>query len=76
MSHKGLSKEKIIETAAQLIETKGYKEFTIRGLAAALNIKPASLYNHIASLDELSHNIALKAIAELKNIQEEAIQNK
>ena len=76
MARKGLSKEKVIEAATEFIEEKGYKEFSIRELAVRLNIKAASLYNYIENMDELNRYVALKAIAELKNMQEQAAAGK
>ena len=76
MARKGLSKEKIIEAAMEFIEEKGYKNFSVRELAVRLDIKAASLYNYIASMDELNRAVALKAIVELKSVQEEAIAGK
>ncbi len=76
MARKGLSKEKIIEAATQFIEEKGYKEFSVRELAVRLGIKAASLYNYIENIDELSREVGLRAIAELKSRQEEAMAGK
>ena len=53
MSHKGLNKEIIIKAAADLIETQGRECFSMRLLADSLQVKTASLYNHIKSMDEL-----------------------
>lgn len=76
MARKGLSKEKVIEAATEFIEEKGYKDFSIRELATRLNIKAASLYNYITSMDELNREVALKAIEELKSLQEAALADK
>ena len=76
MARKGLSKDKVIEAAREFIEEKGYKDFSIRELAKRLNIKAASLYNYIASMDELNREVALQAIAELKTLQEQAAAGK
>lgn len=76
MVRKGLSKEKIIEAAAKLIEEKGYKFFSVRELAARLDIKAATLYYYVTNIDELSREVGLKAIAEMKDMQEEAICGK
>ena len=53
LSHKGLNKEIIIKAAADLIETQGRECFSMRLLADSLQVKTASLYNHIKSMDEL-----------------------
>ncbi|MEY8848029.1 TetR/AcrR family transcriptional regulator [Psychroserpens sp. XS_ASV72] len=50
-------KEEIIATAAKLFKEKGYSAVTMRDLASELGIKAASLYNHIASKQDI-----LKAI--------------
>lgn len=47
----------IIQTAAKLFKEKGYSAVTMRDLAMAMNMKAASLYNHIHSKQDI-----LKAI--------------
>ena len=47
MSRKGLSRDAIVDAAAALAEEKGMENLTLRELADALNVKPASLYNHL-----------------------------
>jgi len=42
-------KLEIAEVAARLFRNKGYSAVSMRDLAAAMDIKAASLYNHIAS---------------------------
>lgn len=46
-------KEKIIVIAAKLFKEKGYRAVTMRDLADKLDIKAASLYNHIHSKQEI-----------------------
>lgn len=53
MAQKGLTKEIVVDAAAEMIEKNGIKNFTIRSLAEDLAVKPASLYNHIDSMDTL-----------------------
>lgn len=76
MARKGLSKDKVVEAAMEFIEEKGYKEFTVRELAVRLNIKAASLYNYIDNMEELNCEVAQRAIAELKALQERAAEGK
>ena len=52
-------KDEIIQTAALLFNTKGYKNVTMRVLAAEIGIKAASLYNHIHSKQEILSHIIL-----------------
>lgn len=46
-------KTEIIQTAAKLFHEKGYNAVSMRDLAADLNIKASSLYNHISSKQEI-----------------------
>ena len=43
----GLSKESVVQAAIQLIEGNGIDQFSMAKLAQRLNLKTASLYNHI-----------------------------
>ena len=46
-------KLEIINCAAKLFKEKGYSAVTMRDIAQAMNIKAASLYNHIKSKQEI-----------------------
>ena len=59
MFHKGLNKEIIVDAAKELIEQDGFPAFSMRRLAEKLNIKTASLYAHIESMDALFTEIGL-----------------
>jgi len=52
-------KNKIITVAAKLFKKKGYSAVTMRDLAEALDIKAASLYNHIHSKQEILSSIII-----------------
>ena len=69
---KGLSSEIIFQTAADLVAEKGYDNFSLRELAARLDIKPASLYSHVKNLDEISTAVGMEAIARLSEALEKA----
>jgi AcrR family transcriptional regulator len=49
----GLSTERIIEAALNLVDTEGLDALTVRRLADHLETGSASLYRHVASRDEL-----------------------
>ena len=65
MPKKGLSSGEILEAAERLVQERGYDHFSLRELAARLEVKPASLYNHIGDIDELNTAVALKAAGAL-----------
>lgn len=67
MFHKGLNKEIIINTAIELIEQDGFPAFSMRKLAEKLNVKTASLYAHIESMEALFTEIGLAALREQRN---------
>lgn len=46
-------KKQIVKTAARLFKDRGYSAVTMRDLAAAMDIKAASLYNHISGKQEI-----------------------
>lgn len=56
-------KTEIVNIAATLFKEKGYSAVTMRDIAQAMNIKAASLYNHIKSKHEILVLIII-AIAE------------
>lgn len=62
MPRNGLSRQRLIEAAAALIERSGVPTFSMRALAQALNVKPASLYNHVQSMDTLLTDVCAYAL--------------
>lgn len=76
MARKGLNKKAIINAAIELIEKKGYSNFSMRELADTLEIKTASLYNHVKNMEEIYIEISYYAIDLLKQLQLSAIEGK
>ncbi len=60
-----LDRAAILERAARLADRDGLDALTLTALAGELGIRPPSLYNHIASLEELRQALAVRALAEL-----------
>jgi AcrR family transcriptional regulator len=73
---KGLSKTAVIDEAVKIIETKGYTAFSMRELAENLNVKTASLYNHVKGMDEIHTEVGLRAIQIFRQAQLDAITEK
>lgn len=66
MSHRmGLNKAKVVEAAAKLIDEEGLEQLTPGRLAERLNVKTPSLYNHVAGLPGLRHDLALYCLRDL-----------
>jgi AcrR family transcriptional regulator len=63
---KGLSEDSILKAAADLVESQGFENLYFRNLAAALGVKPPSLYHHIKDLGDLQVRIAYFALEQLE----------
>jgi len=57
-------KQEILDAAKKLFSSKGYVAASMRDLAKALHIKPASLYSHYPSKDEMLWEIAIRCAKE------------
>jgi AcrR family transcriptional regulator len=68
----GLDHDTVVATAAQLADAEGLDAVTLARVAAALGVKPPSLYNHVAGRDGLLRGIALLGLAELAATLREA----
>lgn len=70
----GLSKERVVKSAVTLIEQSGAADFSMRALADSLNIKTASLYNHVKSMDELMVEVCACALRMQRDAEMNAIE--
>ncbi len=48
-----MTREEILEAAAQIFNQKGYHGTSMQDIALAVNLQKASLYHHISSKQEL-----------------------
>ena len=76
MPRKGLTKEVIIDTAIELIEEQGNHSYSLNELARKLDIKPASMYNHIKNAEILTGEIGQRIAKMIKNAELNAISDK
>lgn len=76
MAKRGLNKEYIIDVAETMVAEVGYDNFSLRELAAKLEVKPASLYNHVQGLNEINTSVALRASDRMKQALSEAVEGK
>ena len=76
MFHKGLNKKIIVESAKEMMEKDGVQQFSMRKLAEKLDVKTASLYAHIESMDALFTEIGLAALKDQKDCLMSAIGEK
>lgn len=76
MPRQGLNKESVIAAAVELVEEKGFSNFSLNELAKGLDIKPASLYSHIQNIDSLIADIGVMAVRRMVKGEKEAIEGK
>lgn len=66
MSHRvGLDRATVVEAAARLVDEEGIEQLTLGRLAERLGVRTPSLYNHVAGLPGLKHDLALYCLREL-----------
>ena len=73
MPRQGLNKARVVEAAAALIDAAGTSDaLTLTELAGAVGTRVPSLYNHVAGLDGLRRDLALRGLAELQAVLQQA----
>lgn len=68
-------KTEIITVAAKLFKEKGYSAVTMRDIAQAMDIKAASLYNHIKSKQEILVLIIIEIAEEFTATMNEVVNS-
>lgn len=76
MPRNGLTKSSVIGAATLLIEKNGMEHFSMRALADFLNIKTASLYNHVQSMDDLIMGVCIHALQMQRETEIDSIGTK
>ena len=66
MSHRmGLDTARVVEAAAKLVDEEGIAQLTLGHLAERLGVRTPSLYNHVAGLPGLKHDLMLYCLRDL-----------
>lgn len=76
MPRAGLATASVTEAGALLADEIGFPQLSMGLLAERLRIKTPSLYNHVDSLADLVHRIAVLAAIELGNALRDATQGR
>jgi AcrR family transcriptional regulator len=61
----GLTADRLVVAGAELADAAGLDAVTVSALARHFDVRPASVYSHLASSDDLRTRIALLALTEL-----------
>ena len=66
MPHRaGLDHATVVEAAAKLVDEEGIEQLTLGRLAERLGVRTPSLYNHVAGLSGLKHDLALYCLRDV-----------
>lgn len=66
MAHRaGLDRAAVVQAAARLVDEEGVEQLSLGRLAERLGIRAPSLYNHVAGLPGLRHELAVYCAREL-----------
>jgi AcrR family transcriptional regulator len=76
MPRAGLTAERVVEAAQGLADTQGMGAVTLAALAAHFGVKPPSLYNHVAGLEDLRKRVALRTIDDLAETLRTAVMGR
>ena len=72
----GLDTEQVLDAAGALVDEEGWAQLSLTRLAERLNIRTPSLYNHVASLEQLRRDLGLMAAREMLARMAKATQGK
>lgn len=61
----GLDQETVVEAAAKLVDEEGIEQLSLGRLAERLGVRTPSLYNHVAGLPGLKHELSLYCLRDL-----------
>lgn len=60
-----LDEDRIVDTALEIVDTRGFEALTMDNVATALGVRAASLYNHIPSKAALIEGVRDRIVAEM-----------
>ncbi len=72
MPRAGLSTAAVVGAAAELADAEGLEALTLARLAGSVGVRTPSLYNHVASLDDVRRRVALVGLQELGDAMRDA----
>ncbi|UKS25789.1 WHG domain-containing protein [Paenibacillus sp. HWE-109] len=72
----GLDTETVLQAAIEIADVQGIEQVTLAALAAKLNVKTPSLYNHIKGLPDLRRLMSQRSLQDIKAAMVDAVIGK
>lgn len=72
MGRAGLTPERIVESAAAIIDDDGLHSLTIARLADHFGVRPPSLYHHVGGIEDVIDGVAVRTVDKLADTCREA----
>jgi AcrR family transcriptional regulator len=72
MPRQGLDRARVVDAAAAIADADGLEAVTLARVAAALEVRAPSLYNHVAGRDDLLAGVAVRGLQEVGAAMREA----
>jgi AcrR family transcriptional regulator len=76
MARAGMTEDRLVHAAAELADQAGLSAVTVSALARRFGVRPASVYSHIAGVDELLDRTSALALHELAERLADALPGK
>lgn len=76
VQRQGLDAENVLQAAVEVADTQGVEGLTLAALAAKLNVKTPSLYNHIKGLPDLRKQLSRRGLMLIKAAMVDAVIGK
>ena len=71
---KGVTVDRIVDTAIDILSDRGEEALTTAEIARRLSISQPTLYSHIVSLDQIRELVAIRGVGELSERVREAVR--
>ena len=72
----GLTRESVLDIATEVADRDGFDQVTLKTIAATVNVRPPSLYNHVDGLDDVRLGLRLRAFKLLLAEQTAAVDGR
>jgi AcrR family transcriptional regulator len=70
----GLTRDTVLDVATEVADREGLELVSLKAIAAAVNVRPPSLYNHVDGLEDVRVGLRLRALEQVLQSQNAAIQ--